>query len=35
VIRDLMLHTDSAAEIHKTLRSSLPVEMSNCEAREV
>jgi organic hydroperoxide reductase OsmC/OhrA len=35
VIRDLMRHTDSVAEIHNTLRSSVPVELSECEAREV
>lgn len=34
-ILDLMRHTDSVAEIHNTLRSSSPVVLAQCEAREV
>jgi organic hydroperoxide reductase OsmC/OhrA len=31
----LMRHTDAVAEIHNTLRSSTPVVLSECDAREV
>lgn len=31
----LMRHTDTVAEIHNTLRSSTPVVLAACEAREV
>lgn len=34
-ILDLMLHTDSVAEIHNTLRRPSTVVLSHCEAREV
>ena len=34
-VLDLMRHTDSVAEIQNTLRSSLPVVLAHCDAREV
>jgi organic hydroperoxide reductase OsmC/OhrA len=34
-VLDLMRHTDSVAEIQNTLRRSVPVVLTHCEAREV
>jgi len=31
---ELMMHTDSVAEVHNTLRRSLPVTLSKCEVLE-